>query len=76
MSRLSIRLGDLSDPLSLYCEVHELTESEAARIAIAKLLKVEAPLLEAGNPDWIATRNESAQREVERAHRRKIRTKR
>jgi hypothetical protein len=44
--RITFRLGSLAAPLAAYCEKHETTPSEAARLAIAKMLRVEPPAME------------------------------
>ena len=53
---VTIRLGKLSQPLEAYAKSKKQTQSEVARLAISKLLKVENPIVEIGNPDWIARR--------------------
>lgn len=53
---LTIRLGKLAIPLENFAKLRKQTQSEVARLAIAKLLKVENPNVEIGNPDWIARR--------------------
>ena len=54
--RITIRLGDLAARLAAYCERHGVTPSEATRIALAKMLKVEPPRMPEGNPDFRAKR--------------------
>lgn len=54
--RITFRPGDLSVPLAAYCERHGLTPSEATRIALAKMLKVEPPQMPKGNPAFRAKR--------------------
>lgn len=49
--RLTIRLGPLAEPLAAYCHRHDLTTSEAGRLALARLLGVDAPEMPHGNPE-------------------------
>lgn len=49
--RLSLRLGLLAGPLAAYCEKHSTTPSEAIRLALSRMLRVEAPEMTPGNPD-------------------------
>ena len=53
---LTIRLGELAIPLENFAKLRKQTQSQVARLAIAKLLKVENPIVELGNPDWNARR--------------------
>lgn len=48
--RLTFRLGPLAGPLAAYCEKHGTTPSEAIRLALSRLLRVEAPDMTPGNP--------------------------
>jgi len=48
--RITFRLGSLAEPLSAYCEKHGTTPSEAIRLALSRLLRVEAPEMTLGNP--------------------------
>jgi len=41
--RITFRLGPLLKPLAAYCEKHGTTPSEAIRLALSRLLRVEAP---------------------------------
>jgi len=54
--RLTFRPGDLAGPLAAYCERHGCTPSEATRMALAKMLKVELPQMPEGNPAFRAKR--------------------
>ena len=49
--RITFRLGSLLKPLAAYCEKHGITPSEAIRLAVSRLLRVEAPEMTPGNPD-------------------------
>jgi len=49
--RITFRLGSLLGPLADYCEKHGTTPSEAIRLALSRLLRVEAPEMTPGNPD-------------------------
>jgi hypothetical protein len=49
--RITLRLGSLIKPLAAYCEKHGTTPSEAIRLALSRLLRVEAPEMPPGNPD-------------------------
>ena len=49
--RITFRLGPLAGPLAAYCERHGTTPSDAIRLALARLLRVEAPEMTPGNPD-------------------------
>jgi hypothetical protein len=48
--RITFRLGPLAGPLAAYCEKHGTTPSEAIRLALSRLLRVEAPDMSPGNP--------------------------
>jgi hypothetical protein len=48
--RLTFRLGPLAGPLATYCEKHGTTPSDAIRLALSRLLRVEAPEMPPGNP--------------------------
>ena len=48
--RITFRLGPLAGPLAAYCEKHGTTPSEAIRMALSRLLRVEAPEMPLGNP--------------------------
>jgi hypothetical protein len=48
--RITLRLGPLAGPLSAFCEKHGTTPSEAIRLAVSRLLRVEAPQMPPGNP--------------------------
>jgi hypothetical protein len=48
--RVTFRLGPLAGPLSAYCEKHGTTPSDAIRLAVSRLLRVEAPEMPPGNP--------------------------
>lgn len=41
--RITFRLGSLAGPLAAYCEKHGTTPSDAGRLALSRLLRVEAP---------------------------------
>lgn len=49
--RITFRLGTLAGPLAAYCKKHGTTPSEAIRLAVSRLLRVEAPDMPPGNPD-------------------------
>ena len=49
--RITFRLGPLAGPLADYCEKHGTTPSEAIRLALSRLLRVEMPEMTPGNPD-------------------------
>jgi hypothetical protein len=49
--RITFRLGSLLKPLATYCEKHGTTPSEAIRLALSRLLRVDAPEMTPGNPD-------------------------
>lgn len=49
--RITFRLGPLCEPLSAYCKKHGTTPSDAIRLALSRLLRVEAPEMPPGNPD-------------------------
>jgi antitoxin component of RelBE/YafQ-DinJ toxin-antitoxin module len=51
IDRITFRLGSLIKPLSAYCEKHGTTPSDAIRLALSRLLRVEAPEMLPGNPD-------------------------
>jgi hypothetical protein len=46
IDRITFRPGPLAGPLAAYCERHGTTPSEAVRLAVAKMLRVEAPAME------------------------------
>jgi len=48
--RITFRLGSLLKPLAAYCEKNGITPSEAIRLALARLMRVEAPEMPPGNP--------------------------
>jgi len=49
--RVTFRLGPLAQPLAAYCEKQGTTPSDVIRLAVARLLRVEAPAMPPGNPD-------------------------
>jgi hypothetical protein len=49
--RITFRLGSLLKPLAAYCEKHGTTPSEAIRLALSRMLRVEVPEMTPGNPD-------------------------
>jgi hypothetical protein len=49
--RITFRLGSLLKPLAAYCEKHGTTPSEAIRLGLSRLLRVDAPEMTPGNPD-------------------------
>jgi hypothetical protein len=49
--RITFRLGPLAGPLAAYCEKHGTTPSDAIRLALSRLLRVDAPEMTPGNPD-------------------------
>lgn len=48
--KLTVRLGDLRQPLAAWCDEHQQKPSEALRIAVATMLGVDPPEMPAGNP--------------------------
>ena len=48
--RITFRLGPLVGPMADYCEKHGTTPSEAIRLALSRLLRVETPEMPQGNP--------------------------
>jgi len=48
--RITFRLGPLAGPLAAYCEKHGTTPSDAIRLALSRLLRVDAPEMTPGNP--------------------------
>lgn len=48
--RITFRLGPLAGPMAAYCEKHCTTPSDAIRLALSRLLRVEAPEMPPGNP--------------------------
>lgn len=44
--KLTVRLGDLRQPLESWCDKHGETPSEAVRLAVANLLCVEPPSMD------------------------------
>jgi len=49
--RVTFRLGPLAGPMAAYCQKHGTTPSEVIRLALSRLLRVEAPEMTPGNPD-------------------------
>ena len=49
--RITFRLSSLLEPLAAYCERHGATPSDAIRLALSRMLRVEAPAMPPGNPD-------------------------
>jgi hypothetical protein len=49
--RITFRLGPLLEPLAAYCEKHGISPSDAIRLALSRMLRVEAPEMTPGNPD-------------------------
>jgi hypothetical protein len=49
--RITLRLGPLAGPLADYCEKHGTTPSDAIRLALSRILRVEAPEMTPGNPN-------------------------
>jgi hypothetical protein len=49
--RVTFRLGSLAEPLAAYCKKHGTTPSDAIRLALSRLLRVDAPEMTPGNPD-------------------------
>jgi hypothetical protein len=49
--RITFRLGPLTGPLAAYCEKHGTTPSDAIRLALSRLLRVDTPEMTPGNPD-------------------------
>jgi len=49
--RITFRLGSLAGPLAAYCEKHGTTPSDAIRLAVSRLLRVETPEMPPGNPN-------------------------
>jgi hypothetical protein len=48
--RITFRLGPLAGPMAAYCKKHGTTPSEAIRLALSRLLRVEVPEMAPGNP--------------------------
>jgi hypothetical protein len=48
--KLTVRLGDLRQPLEAWCDEHQQNPSEAVRLAVAAMLGVDAPEMTVGNP--------------------------
>ena len=48
--RITFRPGNLAGPLAAYCGQHGLTPSEVLRVALARLLRVDVPVMPEGNP--------------------------
>ena len=48
--KLTVRLGDLRQPLEVWCDEHHQKPSEAVRLAVAAMLGVDAPEMTVGNP--------------------------
>ena len=68
--KISVRLGDLREPVGEWCDKHGTSPSEFTRVAIAEKLGREAPTMAPGNPII-------GQQAIERAakRRKKVRTK-
>jgi hypothetical protein len=49
--RITFRLGPLAGLLAAYCDKHGTTPSDAVRLALSRLLRVDAPEMTPGNPD-------------------------
>jgi hypothetical protein len=49
--KLTVRLGDLRQPLEAWCTEHQQKPSEALRAAVATMLGVEPPEMVHGNMD-------------------------
>jgi hypothetical protein len=49
--RITFRLGPLAGPLAAYCEKRGTTPSDAIRLALSRMLRVDAPEMTPGNPD-------------------------
>ena len=49
--RITFRLGPLAGPMAAYCEKHGTTPSDAIRLALSRLLRVDAPEMKPGNPE-------------------------
>jgi len=49
--RVTFRLGPLAGPMAAYCQKHGTTPSQVIRLALSRLLRVEAPEMTPGNPD-------------------------
>ena len=48
--RITFRLGPLAGPMAAYCEKHGTTTSDVIRLALSRLMRVEAPEMPPGNP--------------------------
>jgi hypothetical protein len=46
IERITFRPGPLAVPLATYCERNGVTPSVAVRLAVSKMLRVEAPVME------------------------------
>ena len=49
--KITFIIGPLAGPMAAYCEKHGTTPSEAIRLALSRMLRVEAPEMTPGNPD-------------------------
>jgi hypothetical protein len=49
--RITFRLGSLAFPLAAYCSEYKTTPSDVIRLALSRMLRVEAPEMTPGNPD-------------------------
>jgi hypothetical protein len=49
--RITFVVGPLAKPLAEWCEKHGATPSQAIRLALSRLLRVEAPEMTPGNPN-------------------------
>lgn len=51
--KITFRLGALTEPLEAYCTANDVSPSEAARQAIAKMLGEKVPNMAVGNPMFV-----------------------
>ena len=48
--RLTFVVGPLAGSMAAYCEKHDITPSDVIRLALSRLLRVDAPEMTPGNP--------------------------
>ena len=48
--RVTIRLGELAEPLAKFCKKKKVTISEATRSALAEMLDTDEPIMKMGRP--------------------------
>jgi len=50
--RMAFRPGALAGPLEAFCKEHNISPSNAIRIALSRMLGVEEPTFTVGNPEF------------------------